>query len=172
MTLLTGNTFLITAALAGKNLSLQIMGNYESAKPIAQGRINEIYWIDAALRWNFLKNNRATLVLNVSDIFNTHKITTEYDLMAYTETYYRDRETRIGNLTFTYRVGKSDFGSKAGRGKGKQNNQPNAKPGEEDRENNLKQDDNDQGGGGQGGGMNQGIPARFWMVHASLWIRW
>jgi len=143
-----------------KGLSLQIVGNYESAKPIAQGRIDEIWWMDAALRWNFLKNNKATLVLNVSDIFNTHKSTTVYDLTAYTETYYRDRETRIGNLTFTYRFGKSDFGSKAGKGKGK--NQQNAKPGEEDRENNLKQgEDNDQGGGGQGGnGGGQGGGAK------------
>jgi len=139
-----------------KGLSLQVVGNYESEKPVAQGTIDAIYWVDAAIRWNFLKNNKATLVLNVSDIFNTHKITTRYDLAAYTETYYRDRETRIGNLTFTYRFGKSDFGNK---GKGKGKNQQNAKPGEEDRENNLKQgEDNDQGGGGQGsnGGSNGG----------------
>lgn len=140
-----------------KGLSLQIVGNYESAKPIAQGSIDAMWWMDAALRWNFLKNNKATLVFNVSDIFNTHKTTTYYDFASYNETYYRDRETRIGNITFTYRFGKSDFGNKAGKGKGKQNNQPNAKPGEEDRENNLKQgEDNDQGGGGQGGGGNGG----------------
>jgi len=52
-----------------------------------------------------LFNNKATISLNVSDIFNTRKfkITTEDPRF----TQYREfqRESRIGTLSFTYRFG-------------------------------------------------------------------
>jgi len=134
--------------------SLQINGNYESAKPIAQGTVKEVYWMDAALKKSFLKN-KATLVVNCSDVFNTRKYTTLYNLAQYDETYYRNRETRVGTLTFTYRFGKTSKPATSRKGK---STTPSA-PGEEERENNLKQgDDNDQGGGGgnSGGGTGGG----------------
>jgi len=137
------------------NFSLQLNGNYESPKVVAQGKLQEVYWLDAALRKNLWKN-KATVVLNCSDIFNTRKYTTLYSLSNYTETYYRDRETRVGNLTFTYRFGKTDLGKNAQRGKSKDNPNPLLKD-KEDRENNLKGDEkDDQGGGGSQGGQNGG----------------
>jgi len=138
-----------------KSFSIQINGNYESAKPIAQGTLKEVYWMDVALRKNFWKN-KATLVLNCSDVFNTRKYTTLYNIPnEYNETYYRDRETRVGTLTFTYRFGKEAKANTPGGGrKGKNGTQQQDK---EDREQNLKQgDDNDQGGGGMGNGGGQG----------------
>lgn len=102
--------------------SLQLSGNYEAPKVAAQGKLKEVYWVDAAIRKNLMKN-KATLVFNVSDIFNTKKYTTVYEYPAYVQTVYRDRETRIGNITFTYRFGKSDFKQQGqGRKRGQQNN--------------------------------------------------
>jgi len=139
-----------------KGFSLQLNGNYESAKPIAQGTLNEVYWVDVALRKNLWKN-KATVVVNCSDIFNTRKYTTIYNLSTYYENYYRDRETRVGNLTFTYRFGSKNPqaaaapGGKRGK-KGADANKPTIPDNE--RENNLKggDDDNSGQGGGQGGG--------------------
>ena len=37
-----------------KQLSLQFMGNYESAKPAAQGRLQEVYWMDLALKLSLI----------------------------------------------------------------------------------------------------------------------
>ncbi len=89
-----------------KNISLQLMANYESPKPVAQGKLQEVYWIDAAFKANFLKNNRASVTFNVSDIFNTRKYTTNYTLSLYDQRSYNNRETQIATLTFNYKIGK------------------------------------------------------------------
>lgn len=134
--------------------SLQMNGNYEAPKVAAQGTLQEVYWIDAAIKKNLLKN-KATVTLNVSDIFNTRKYTTVYAYPLSTQTTYRDRETRIGNITFTYRFGKSEFGKEP---KGMNGNRRRDKDGKETKEReNLKTDDSGGGeggspGGGQGGG--------------------
>ncbi len=142
-----------------KNFSLQVNANYESPKVIAQGHLKETYWVDVALRKNFWKN-KATLVLNCSDIFKTHVFVTNYDLVPYSQVTNRVKETRIGNITFTYRFGKSDpgknfamgNGGKRGKGSDSDAKPKPVKPSGEDREKNMKEgDDDNQGGGGQGG---------------------
>lgn len=141
------------------NFSFQVNANYESPKVIAQGTLKETYWVDVALRKNLWKN-KATLILNCSDIFKTHSYVTTYNLPTYNETIDRVRETRIGNITFTYRFGKSDLGKSSGKGKPGKNmddkNKP-PKPGDEDRDNNLK-DKNDNDNGGGAGGVPGGTP--------------
>lgn len=90
-----------------KDFSLQINANYEAPKIEAQGTREEVYWIDAAIRKNLLKD-KATLVLNVSDIFDTRKYTTNFEFATARQVAYRDRETRIGRITFSYRFGTND----------------------------------------------------------------
>jgi outer membrane receptor protein involved in Fe transport len=119
-----------------KNFSLQLNGNFESEKVSAQGTTQEVYWIDVALRKNFW-NNKASVVLNVSDIFDTRKYTTNYDFPQLEQEIYRNRETRIGNITFSYRFGKSET-SRRGR------SQNPAGTGKE--RNNLRSDDGEQSG--------------------------
>ncbi|WP_276132809.1 TonB-dependent receptor domain-containing protein [Polluticoccus soli] len=121
--------------------ALQVNGNYEAPKVGVQGIQQEVYWLDIALRKNLL-NNRATLVLNVSDILNTRKYTTVYDQGTFRQDVYRDKETRIGNVTFTYRFGKSEQKAPAGGRRGKNN----APVPQKDR-NNLKTDDNSEQAG-------------------------
>lgn len=138
-----------------KNFSLQVNANYESPKVVTEGHIQETYWMDVAIRKNFWKN-KATLILNCSDVFNTHTNVTVYDIAGSTETINRIRETRIGNINFTYRFGKADLNNnKKAKSMDDKNKPP--KPGDEERDQNLKQkDDNDQpGGGGSGGGGGQ-----------------
>lgn len=133
-----------------KQLSFQLMGNYESAKPEAQGRRQEVYWIDAALKANFLKNNKASLTLNVTDIFDTRKYTTNYNLPLYSQRIYRDRETQIATITFTYKFGKTEFDNRrpdGSRGKRKPGGDIQKKELKE-RDGNLKSGDDDNNGGG------------------------
>ena len=134
-----------------KNFSLQINGNYESPKVIAQGNLKETYWVDVALKKSFWKN-KANLVINCSDIFNTHAYIIDYNLTAYSTSINRIRENRVGNITFTYRFGGADKGpggNRKGKGDGQKKIVP---PNDQEREKNLKEgDDNDQGGGGNGG---------------------
>lgn len=128
--------------------SFQMNGNYEAPKVAAQGTLQEVYWIDAAVKKNLLKN-KATITVNVSDIFNTRKYTTVYAYPMSIQTTYRDRETRIGNITFTYRFGKSDFGKND---QPKMNSRRKDRDGKETKEReNLKTDEGN--GGGEGGGQ-------------------
>ncbi|GAA4460330.1 outer membrane beta-barrel family protein [Nemorincola caseinilytica] len=147
------------------NFSLQFNGNYESPKVITQGRQRESYWLDVALRKNLWKN-KATLIVNCSDVFKTRQFINNYNTPLYTQTIDRVKETRIGNLTFTYRFGKQDMGNKGmgpggdkGRGAKRAESRKAEKPTEQDRANNLKQNDdsdNGGGGGGNGGGQRRG----------------
>jgi uncharacterized membrane protein YgcG len=132
-------------------------GNYESSKVIAQGYLHPSWWLDLALRKNFLKN-KATLILNCSDIFKSRVFVTDYNLSSYYETINRVKETRIGNVTFTYRFGKSDLKQGGGKRGMKDDKPKQVNPDVKDRENNLKDgEDGDQGGpGGGGGGQRPG----------------
>jgi len=128
-----------------EGFSLQVNGNYEAPKVAAQGELQEVYWVDVALRKN-LWGGKANVVFNMSDIFNTRKYTTVFDQPGYLQTTYRDRETRIGNITFTYRFGKSDIKTGGNRRRGNANNNNNQRQSKE-RDTNLKTDDSgDQGG--------------------------
>jgi outer membrane receptor protein involved in Fe transport len=138
-----------------KGFSLQLNGNYESPKILAQGTLSDVYWIDVALRKNVFKN-KGTLVLNVSDILNTRKYTTNYDYNTYYLSSYRDRETRIGNISFTYRFGKDQNSAPQAKNTGgdkrpKKTDKKVEKPVEKER-NNLKSDESEGGGGNSGGG--------------------
>lgn len=146
-----------------KSFSLQLNGNYESAKVIAQGNLKETYWVDVAVKKNFW-NNKATLTVNCQDVFKTHTLVTNYTLTNYHETINRIRETRIGNITFTWRFGKMDIDKKGPGAMGggdkrskKMDGKKPTPPNDEEREKNLKEsDDNDQGGGPGGQKMKDG----------------
>lgn len=141
-----------------KNFSVQLNVNYEAPKVVTQGTIHESYWMDVAVRKNFW-NNKATLVLNCSDVFLTRKFITDYNAVTYTQVTDRVKQTRIGNINFTYRFGKTDSGKDIAKGKGggrpDRGSMKPTKPVEGERENNLKQGDDDNGGGGMGGGQRK-----------------
>ena len=120
-----------------KNFSLQVSGDYQSkiiSSPggnaggrggggfgggmggmfgggglsAAQGYIRPNYGVDAAIRFEFLKEKKASISLNVNDIFKTRK----YD--SYTETAFfiqdaqRWRDPQMFRLNFNWRFGKFD----------------------------------------------------------------
>lgn len=90
-----------------KNSSIQISSGYEAPKIASQGTLKEVYWLDIAVRKNFLKN-KVTGVVNFTDIFNSRKTTNIYEFSNATQTVFRDKETRVINFTISYRFGKSD----------------------------------------------------------------
>ncbi len=138
-----------------KNFSLQMNANYESPKVVAQGSLKESYWIDLALKKTLWKN-KATIVVNCSDVFKTRVFVTYYDQNDNMQTINRVKETRIGNITFTYRFGKQGNANATpggGKRKGGGEEKPKAppKPTDEDRAKNMKESDEGDQGGGQGG---------------------
>ena len=106
---LSNENFSWTLSLLGNILvpkwfSVQVQGNYRGPIILPQGQIEPQATLTVGMRKD-LFNNKATINLNVSDIFNTRKfkITTEDPRF----TQYREfqRESRIGTLSFTYRFG-------------------------------------------------------------------
>lgn len=74
----------------------------------AQGYIRPNFGVDAGIRFEFLKEKRASISMNINDIFKTRK----YD--AYTESPFfiqnveRRRDWRVVRVNFNYRFGKFD----------------------------------------------------------------
>lgn len=94
------------------NLSLQIKGDYNSSEVQAQGRRRAMGSVDGGAKYDF-PNKKASLSFNVRDIFNTRKfgIITE-DGNTITE-FQRYQKGQMGNLTFSYRFGKTTFMKKS-----------------------------------------------------------
>lgn len=91
------------------NLSFQLIGEYESWEIIPQGKRKPQFYMDAAIRKDFLKNNKASLTFSVNDVFNTNRWGTIYDTERFYQDSYRRRNVRGFRLTCSYRFGKSDF---------------------------------------------------------------
>ena len=119
-----------------KNFSLQISGDYQSkiisspggsnsgggggrggfggggfgpgGASAAQGYIRANYGVDAAIRFDFLKNKVASLSLNVNDIFRTRKYDAHSASSFFTQDIVRYRDPQIFRLNFNYRFGKFD----------------------------------------------------------------
>lgn len=93
----------------GKDLGLQLTGEYESAEVTVQGKNLPQYRVDFGLRKEFLKAKKAAFTFNINDVFNTQRFGRIFD----TETFYQEtsfrRNVRSFRMSFTYKFGKNDF---------------------------------------------------------------
>lgn len=99
----------------GKNVELQLTGNYRSPSLSVggsmrfwqsgggQGRTEEMYWLDMGMRINVL-NKKGTITLRVSDILNTMKYEALTWGPSFTSNIVRTRESRIIWVGFSYRI--------------------------------------------------------------------
>jgi hypothetical protein len=74
----------------------------------AQGYSKPTYGVDAALRYEFLKNKVASLTLSVSDIFKTRKNDVYTQSSYFTQHAVRTRDAQFFRLNFAVRFGKFD----------------------------------------------------------------
>lgn len=89
-------------------LGFQVLGEYESAEVIPQGRRKPQYSVDFAMRKDLLKE-KGTLTFSVNDVFNTNRFGTVYDTDRFYQDAYRRWNVRTFRVTFSYRFGKADF---------------------------------------------------------------
>ena len=81
-------------------------GGQQSA---AQGYIRSNYGVDAALQKSFLKNNAASVTLNVNDIFRTRKYD-QYSVSPYfIQNNYRLNDSPMIRLNFSFKFGQMDM---------------------------------------------------------------
>lgn len=90
-------------------LSFQLLGEYESAEVIPQGKQSPQYSADFAVRKDFLKNDKATITFAINDVFNTNRWGTIYDTESFYQDSYRRRNVRSFRVSFSYKFGDSDF---------------------------------------------------------------
>jgi hypothetical protein len=74
----------------------------------ALGYIKPNYGLDAALKYEFMKNKTASLTLNVNDVLATRKNATHSESDFFTQDTWRKRDAQVVRLTFSYRFGKFD----------------------------------------------------------------
>ncbi|QNK62591.1 TonB-dependent receptor [Pedobacter sp. PAMC26386] len=94
------------------SITLQVRADYNSSQVLAQGTRKAMYGVDGGAKYDF-KNKKASLSLNVRDIFNTRKwgmITQDANTIV---EFQRYQQGPMGNLTFSYRFGKTSFMKKA-----------------------------------------------------------
>ncbi len=64
--------------------------------------------VDAALKYEFLKNKAASLTLSINDIFRTRVSDVYTSSQYFTQEVYRRRDPQLVRLQFNYRFGKFD----------------------------------------------------------------
>jgi Outer membrane protein beta-barrel family len=75
----------------------------------AQGYIKPQYAIDFSIRKNFLKNNAASITLQVSDIFRTRLSASHSESIFFVQDNERRRDPQVLRLNFNWRFGKLDI---------------------------------------------------------------
>jgi len=74
----------------------------------SQGYVRANYGVDAAIRYEFLKNKQASLSLNVNDIFKTRRSDIHSESIYFIQDVFRRRDAQIMRLNFNWRFGKFD----------------------------------------------------------------
>jgi outer membrane receptor protein involved in Fe transport len=114
-----------------KNFTLQLSGDYTSKTVLApggsassggggrggfgmsvsgnaQGYSKPSYGVDAAVKYEFMKNKAASFSLSVSDIFKTRQSDVYTSASYFTQHAIRTRDQQFFRLNFAYRFGKFD----------------------------------------------------------------
>ena len=76
--------------------------------PSAQGYIKPFYGVDIAVKKEFLKNNAASLTLQMNDIFRTRLNETHNESVYFIQETSRRRDPQVLRLNFNWRFGKLD----------------------------------------------------------------
>ncbi len=84
-----------------------MMGMFGQASS-AQGYVRSNYFVDAAFKFEFLKNKTASISLNVNDILNTRRTYTHSESPYFTQDVFRQRDPQVFRLNFNWRFGKFD----------------------------------------------------------------
>lgn len=99
------NTIIIDAAT-----SLEITGDYESRTYYGFLDVGSFWFINAGAQ-RLLWHKKASLKINVNDIFFTNRTNAVTRLTGYGETFIQKRDTRVATITFTYKFGGTTSGN-------------------------------------------------------------
>lgn len=101
---LTGNGNITNNLNLGNNLTVQVRGDYRTPMRTLQGRMLAMGSMDIAVKKDLL-NRKASLMLNVRDVFNTRRFRMENNFGSSQMNMSHRFMRRMIGLTFTYRFG-------------------------------------------------------------------
>lgn len=90
-----------------KQTSLQLTTSYNTPWTFAQGQADPIFSTDAGIKSDFFQN-KLSVNLNVSDIFDTRQMGGYSEGINFYQDYYRKRQSRIAALKLTWKFGQQD----------------------------------------------------------------
>lgn len=96
------NTFIVD-----KNTSIELRGDYMSSIIYGTFEVNPQYGIDLGISRSFM-NKKANIKFGLNDVLNTRKQNIKSVLPGFDYNLKQKNETRVGNLTFTYRFGSNE----------------------------------------------------------------
>ena len=110
-----------------KKLSLQLSGSYQSKTILppggggrgghggmfgqstsAQGYVRPVYYVDMGLRYTFMKENRASISINMNDVFRTRVSDIHSESPFFIQDVFRRRDPQVVRVNFSWRFGKFD----------------------------------------------------------------
>ncbi|MEZ5037702.1 MAG: TonB-dependent receptor [Chitinophagales bacterium] len=126
---MTWNLRLISTMKVWKTGEIQLMWFYRGKNKFLQGEIRPMSFFNIGFRKDFLKDNKASIAFNFTDVFRTQSFRIINKGANFEGNTKRNWDSTIASITFTYKFGKQD-----------------SKPAQQQK----KQDDNNQGidGGG------------------------
>ena len=115
-----------------KNFTIQLSGDYQSktilppggsnsggggrggfggmfgSSSASQGYVRATYGVDIAFRYEFLKEKRASISLNINDILKTRRQDIHSESSSSIQDIFRRRDAQIARINFNWRFGKFD----------------------------------------------------------------
>ena len=115
-----------------KNFTIQLSGDYQSktilppggsnsgggrgggfggmfgSPSASQGYVRATYGVDLAFKYEFLKEKKASISLNINDIFKTRKQDVHSESSSSIQDIFRRRDAQVARLNFSWRFGKFD----------------------------------------------------------------
>ncbi|MBD0333055.1 MAG: TonB-dependent receptor [Chitinophagaceae bacterium] len=83
-------------------------GFFGGGASASQGYIRPNYGVDAALRYEFLKEKKASITISMNDIFRTKKYDVHSESSLFVQDIQRRRDAQVVRLNFNWRFGKFD----------------------------------------------------------------
>lgn len=84
-------------------------GMFGGSQSASQGYIRANYGVDIAIRYDFLKEKRASITLNFSDVLRTRRNDVYSESAFFTQNAFRRRDPQFFRLNFNWRFGKFDM---------------------------------------------------------------
>jgi hypothetical protein len=86
-----------------------VVGTYRAREVYGFLIVKPITFVSAGIQKQ-LWNKKASVKLNVSDMFYSQKVKGSTVLTGYQENFFQQRDARVATLNFTYRFGKTQNG--------------------------------------------------------------